>query len=116
MKRFFGFALMLVLFSATAFAGGNNKPQTVTIPETVRVGSTQVPAGDYKLTWTGAGSDVQVTLAQNNKAVVTFPAKAITGKNNPGIDTETKGGVSVLQSIQTNALSLVLEGATSSGQ
>jgi hypothetical protein len=116
MKRFFGFALMLVLFSAAAFAANSNKPQTVTIPETVQVGSTQVPAGDYKLTWTGEGSDVQATLAQNNKAVVTFSAKAITGKNSPGIETDSKGGVSVLQSIQLSSLSLVLEGSTSSGQ
>ncbi len=115
MKRFFGIAMILVLFSAPAFAA-TNKPQTVTIPETVQVGSTQVPAGDYKLTWTGAGSDVQVTLAQNNKAVVTFSAKAISGKNSPGVDTDTKGGVSVLQSIQLSSVSLVLEGSTSSGQ
>jgi hypothetical protein len=115
MNRFFGFALMLVLFTAPAFAA-NNKPQTVTIDETVQVGSTQVPAGDYKLTWTGAGPDVQATLAQNNKAVVTFSAKAVAGKNSPGVDTETKGGVTVLESIQLSKLSLVLEGATNSGQ
>jgi hypothetical protein len=115
MKRFFGFALMLALISAPAFAG-NNKSQNLTIPEAVQVGSTQVPAGDYKLTWTGEGSGVQVTLAQRNKTVVTFSAKAVAGNNSPGINTETKSGVNQLQSIQLSKLSLVLESATSSGQ
>jgi hypothetical protein len=114
MKRFFGFALTLVLFAAPAFA--SKKPQTVTIPETVQVGSTQLPAGDYKLTRTGSGSNVQVTLTQNEKAVVTFSARAVEGKNNPGVTTENQGGVVVLEAIQLNSVSLVLEGAPRSGQ
>jgi hypothetical protein len=57
MKRFFGIALTLVLFAAPAFA--SKKPPTVTIPAAVQVGSTQVPAGDYTLAWTGSGSNVQ---------------------------------------------------------
>ena len=72
MKRFFGIALALVLFAAPAFAAG--KPQSVTLSNAVQVGSTLVPAGDYKLSWTGTGPDVQATLAQNGKAVITFSA------------------------------------------
>jgi hypothetical protein len=114
MKRFFGFALTLVLFAAPAFA--SMKSQTVTIPKTVQVGSTQLPAGDYKLTWTGSGSNVQVTLTQNEKAVITFSAKAVDGKNDPGVETLTDGGVTVLESIQLKTVSLVLENAAHSGQ
>ena len=114
MKRFFGFALTLVLFAAPAFAG--TKPQTVTIPKNVQVGSTQLPAGDYKLTMTGSGSSVQVTLTQNQKAVVTFSAKIVAGKNEPGVETMTDGGVTVLESIQLRTVSLVLENAAHSGQ
>ena len=114
MKRFFGFALMLVLLAAPAFA--SQKPQTVTFAVAVQVGSTQLPAGDYKLTWTGSGSDVQVTLTQNKKAVVTFPAKAVEGKYNPGVETEAKGGGNILETIQLNSVSLVLGGASHSGQ
>ena len=114
MKRFFGFALTLVLFAAPAFAG--TKPQTVIIPQKVQIGSTQLPAGDYKLTWTGSGSSVQVTLTQNEKAVVTFSAKAIEGKYEPGVETMTDGGVTVLETIQLRTVSLVLENASHSGQ
>ena len=114
MKRFFGIALTLVLFAAPAFA--SKKPPTVTIPATVQVGSTQLPAGDYKLTLTGSGSNVQVTLSQNEKAVVTFPAKAIGAKNNAGVETHAQGNVEVLDTIQLSNLTLVLQGAPHSGQ
>jgi hypothetical protein len=114
MKRFFGIALTLVLFAAPAFAG--MKSQTVTFPRTVQIGSTQLPAGDYKLTWTGSGSNVQVTLTQNEKTVVTFSAKAVEGKNEPGVETLTDGGVNILETIQLRTVSLVLENASHSGQ
>ena len=114
MKRFFGIALTLALFAAPAFA--STKPQTVNIPKNVQVGSTQLPAGDYKLTMTGSGSSVQVTLTQNEKAVVTFSAKTVAGKYEPGIETMTDGGVTVLETIQLRTVSLVLENASHSGQ
>ena len=114
MKRFFGIALTLVLFAAPAFA--SMKPQTVTIPKNVQVGSTQLPAGEYKLTMTGSGPSVQVTLTQNEKAVITFSAKAVNRKNDPGVETMTDGGVTVLESIQLRTVSLVLESAAHSGQ
>jgi len=116
MKRLIGFAMILALFSVPALAG-DSKSQTVTIPEKVQVGSTQLPAGDYKVTWTGSGSSVQVSLAQNKKTVVTVQAKAVEKKNNHnGVITSNQGGVSVLQSIELSGTSLMLQDATSSGQ
>jgi hypothetical protein len=114
MKRFFGFALTLVLFAAPAFA--SKKPPTVTIPATVQVGSTQVPAGDYTLTWTGSGSNVQATLALKGKTVVAFSARAVEGKNNQGVETHTQGKVEVLDRIQLSDVTLILAGAPQSGQ
>jgi hypothetical protein len=114
MKRFLGIALTLALLAAPAFAGKRNP--TVTIPETVQVGSTTIPAGDYKITWTGSGPSVQVTLLQKEKTVATFSARAITGKNIAGVSTDKQGGVVILQAIQLNDLSLVLEDSTHSGQ
>jgi hypothetical protein len=114
MKRFFGFALTLVLFAAPAFA--SKKPPTVTIPATVQVGSTQVPAGDYTLVWTGSGSNVQATLAQKGKTIVAFPATAVEGKSNQGVETHAQGGVQILDRIQLNNVTLVLGGTPHSGQ
>ncbi len=88
----------------------------MTIPTAVQVGSTQLPAGDYKLTWTDSGPNVQATPSQNEKAVVTFSARAVEGKNNPGVETNTEGGAQVLNTIHLSNVSLELEGATHSGQ
>jgi len=114
MKRSFGFALLLVLFAVPAFAG--NKTPTVDIPQNVQVGSTQVPAGEYQLTWTGSGSSVQATLVQDKKTVVTFSAKMVEGKNNPGVETNTQGGATVLSVINMSKFSLILGGGAQSGQ
>ncbi|MDR3799188.1 MAG: hypothetical protein P4K93_13615 [Terracidiphilus sp.] len=114
MKRSFGFALMLVLFAVPAFAG--NKAPTVVIPGNVQVGSTQLPAGQYELTWTGSGSKVQATLLQDKKTVVTFSAKMVEGKNDPGVETNSQGGALILDVIRTNKFSLILDGGPQSGQ
>ena len=116
MNRFAAFASMLVLFVAPAFGAGN-KPQTVIIPENVQVGSTQLAAGTYKLAFTGTGSDVQVTLTQAGKTVITFAAKAVEQKNNnPGVDLNTNAGVTTLEAINLDKVSLQLEGAPHPGQ
>jgi len=114
MKRSFSLALMLALFAAPVFAG--NKTPTVVIPVNVQVGSTQLPAGDYKLTWTGSGSNVQATLTQNEKAVITFSAKMVEGKNQPSVETDTQGATAILDVIRTDNFSLILEGTPQSGQ
>jgi hypothetical protein len=115
MSRLAAFASMLVLLAAPAFGAGN-KPQTVIIPQAVQVGSTQLPAGTYKLAFTGTGSDVQVTLAQAGKTVLTFAAKAVEQKNNPGVDLITNAGVTTLEAINLDKVSLQLKGALHPGQ
>jgi hypothetical protein len=116
MKRFIGFASMLVLAAAPAFAAGP-KPQTVVIPENVQVGSTQLAAGTYKLEYTGAGPTVQVTLlTRTNKAVLTFAAKAVEQKNNPSLNTNTNAGVTSLEAINLDKVTLQVVDAPHPGQ
>ena len=78
MKRLFGYALILALTTAPAFAAKNS--QSVNFAQAVKVGSTEFPAGDCKVSWTGTGDSVQVTLAENGKTV-TIPAKLIEEKH-----------------------------------
>jgi hypothetical protein len=108
---------MVVLLSAPAF-GKNIRPQTVIIPQNVQVGSARLSAGTYKLAWTGsAGSDVQVTLTQSGKTVLTFAAKAVEQKNsNPGVNTNTNAGITTLESINLANVSLELQDAPHTGQ
>jgi hypothetical protein len=115
MKRFFGFALLIASLSVPAFAAKNS--QNVTFTDAIRVGSTQLPAGDYKVTWTANGSNAQVTIAEKGRASVTVPAKLIDAKNgHVAVLTNTVGGVEVLETIQLDNLSLVIGGATGSGE
>jgi hypothetical protein len=114
MNRSLGFALMLVLFAVPAFAG--SRTPTVDIPMNVQVGSTEIPAGQYQLTWTGSGPNVQATLVQNKKTVVTFSAKIVEGKNNSGVETNSQGGATILDAINTGKFSLTLDGSPQSGQ
>lgn len=63
-------------------ASAREKDQhSVTIPNPVHVGSTQLKAGDYKVEWQGAGSSVQVMFLQDGKTVATAPAKLKSNDN-----------------------------------
>lgn len=115
MNRFFASALIVASLSVPAFAAKNS--QTVTLTDAVKVGSTQLPAGDYKVSWTTNGSTAQVTIADKGKDSVTVPAKLVEAKNgHVALLTNTVSGVAVLESIQLNNVSLVLTGAAGSGE
>ena len=114
MKRLFGYALMLALAAAPALAAKNS--QSVNFASPVKVGTTEIPAGDQKVTWTGTGDSVQVTIAGNGKTL-TIPAKLVEEKHNhKGYVVSRVGGVDQLETIQLSNVSLQLEGATASGR
>ena len=115
MKRLFGYALMLTLTVAPALAAKNS--QSVNFSEAVKVGSTNIPAGDCKVTWTGTGDNVQVTLTENGKSIATIPAKLVQEKNNhKGYVVSHASGTDQLQAIQLSNLSLQFESPAVSGQ
>ena len=114
MKRLFGYALILALATAPAFAAKNS--QSVNFAQAVKVGSTEFPAGDCKVTWTGTGDSVQVTLVENGKTL-TLPAKLVEEKHaHKGYIVSRESGSDQLQSIQLNNVSLQLDGAAASGK
>ena len=51
-----------------------------TLAEAAQVGTTQLPAGDYKAEWTGDGPNVQVAIIKGSKTLVTVPAQVIPQK------------------------------------
>ena len=114
MKRFLGYAAMLALVSAPAFAAKNS--DNITISQPVTVGTTQLPAANYKVTWTGTGSAAQVTLV-NGKSAVTLPAKVVDQKNNVNsVLTESKDGANILEGINLSKVTVVFTSSTNSGQ
>lgn len=118
MKRILGCALILGLFSIPGFAASNSK--TVTLPEQLTVGATQLPAGDYKVTWTGTAPTVQVKFEQKgayHPLTATVPAKLVDVQNgHSGLTIEDKNGVNTLQVIQLDKINLVLGDAPAQGQ
>jgi hypothetical protein len=118
MKRLLYSAAVLALVSIPAFAAKNS--QSVTLPEAVTVGSTQLPAGDYKVTWTGTGSDVQVTLLEKDKfsaKPVTLTAKVVDAtESRNGFTVDRQGNVNALQTLQMGKTTLVFNGAPANGQ
>lgn len=114
MKRFLGYAAILALVSAPAFAAKNS--ENVTFAHAVTVGTTQLPAAQYKVTWTGTGSNVQVTLT-HGKSVVTLPAKLVEQKNGMvSVQTNSKDGATILQGINLSNVTLEFTSGPASGQ
>lgn len=114
MKRLLGYALMLALAAAPAMAAKNS--QSFNLGQNVKVGTTDIPAGNVKVTWTGTGDTVQVTLAASGKSI-TVPAKVVSEKNgHKGYVVNNKGGVDELQTIQLNDVSIQLQSPVYSGQ
>jgi hypothetical protein len=114
-KRFLGLAIILGSLSIPALAAKNSESIAITDP--VKVGATQLPAGNYKVTWTAVGPNAQVTIAEKGKATVTVPAKVVEAKNgHVALLTDTVNGTQVLESIQLNNLSIVLTSATAAGE
>jgi hypothetical protein len=117
MKSLAALASTFVLLAAPAFAAGNSKPLNLVIPQTVQVGTTQLPAGNYKLSYTGSGSTAQVTLTQTGKTIITFTATEVDQKTaNEGVDVRAHGSASDLTAIHLSKVSFVLNAAPHAGQ
>jgi hypothetical protein len=72
-------AAITVLLSLSALAADKHEGN-FTLTETAQVGSTQLPAGDYKAQWSGTGQDVQVQILQHGKTMATVPGKLVENK------------------------------------
>jgi hypothetical protein len=118
MKRLLYSVAVLMLISIPAFAAKNS--QTVNIPEAVTVGNTQLEAGDYKVTWSGTGANVQVTLLEKDKyspKPVTVTARAEdAAQSQTGFTVERQGNVSKLSSLKVGKTTLIFDTSSANGQ
>ena len=110
MKRF-GVGLLALAFTFTAYAA--QKSKTVDFGQSVQVGSTNLPAGPVKVSWTGTGSDVQVTFAPNGKNPITVPAQIIDKEEvpRPPYQRSTLTVFIICREIDLNNLTLVVRNA-----
>jgi hypothetical protein len=109
MKRL-GVGLLALAFTFTAYAA--QKSKTVDFGQSVRVGSTNLPAGSVEVSWTGTGSDAQLTFAPNGKNPITVPAQIIDEKNpETAISSINVNGVQYLQEVLLKDVTLVVRNA-----
>jgi hypothetical protein len=111
MKRLLSILTVASLMTVAAFAVDAGSG-TVRLDSAVKVGSTNLPAGNYKVTWTGSGDNAQVTLKQG-KYTVTTPAQVVDAKHSKdAFATKTDNGTRVLTEIQFKDKTLVLHDST----
>jgi len=107
MKRFANLMILLTMVAATAFAGDGGSGK-IRFDSAVKVGSAELPAGDYKVTWTGSGDNTQVTLKQG-KTTATATAQLLEVRRNAdAVSTKSENGSRVLTEIQFRDKTLVL--------
>lgn len=112
MRKVLGLVVICALFTTPMFASKlfGNKGTTVYIPDLVTVASTQIAAGEYNVTYEGAGPDVKVTLLKSGKAPVVLNAKLVAGKNNgPSVTLVTVNGTRVLKQMDVKGGTLVFD-------
>ena len=81
MTRKFVVVTALLLTLSIGLYAAEKKSDSVTFHDPVKVGSTTLAPGDYKVVWDGAGPDVQVSFVQGKKTIATAPAKLVSENN-----------------------------------
>jgi hypothetical protein len=108
--KLFGVGLLALAIPFAAFAAKNSK--TVNFAGPVQIGSTTVPAGPVKVSWTGTGSDAKATFAVYGKPPITVPAQILNHKNSvPDVSTINVNGVTYLQEVDLSDMTLVVRAA-----
>jgi hypothetical protein len=72
-SRFICATFALLLFSLSGWAGDKMRAN-IQIYQTVRIGSTELAPGEYKMTWTQSESNAEVTFSRGKKVIATVPA------------------------------------------
>ena len=75
----------------------------------MKIGSTELPAGDYKVTWSGTGDNAQVTLKQGKNVAETTAQVIQQRRKNDGVATKDENRGRVLTEIQFRETTLVIQ-------
>jgi hypothetical protein len=112
-KRFLLLALFLGITSLPALAASNS--DSINIPEKFSVAGKQLPAGEYKVSWTASGSAVTVSLEQKGAfkpATASATATQVDAKNPySSYELDKSGGTAVLKTLLFKKFNLVFQTA-----
>lgn len=65
---------LAVLLATSAFAANKG---SLSVVDPVTIAGKQLAAGQYKVTWDGSGSSVQLNIMQGKNVVATVPARVV---------------------------------------
>lgn len=68
------FVIAAIALTTPAFAAGAAHKGYVSFADPVQINGTQVPAGEYKVTWDGDGPSVNLHILRGNKELAATPA------------------------------------------
>ena len=108
MKRFSTLLILATLVAVAAFAAESGSGK-IHLTNSVKVGSTELPAGDYKVTWTGSGDKAQVTLTQGKNVATATARIEAAHQNNDAVTVSSQNGNRTLDEIQVHGTTLVLQ-------
>ena len=81
MKRwFFSLAFLLCVLALSAMAG-TKQSASIQISEPIVISGTHLEPGEYRVHWSGTGSDVQVQFLQGKKELASVPATLVSQHN-----------------------------------
>jgi len=106
--RVLGLILLVVAIPVASFAAKNSKE--ITLDQTTKVGSTELQAGTYRVTWDGSGPQVEVDFSQNRKTVASSTANLVNARSDypSAVQVRTESDNStVLEEIDFNKMKLV---------
>lgn len=106
MKRIQALTLVLAASLPLAANAASKNTANVEIDSSVKVGTTDLPKGDYKIEWSGTDPNVQVTFLKG-KFSTTVPAHVIEQRNAEEAQlTTTEGSTTVLTGLQLHKVTL----------
>jgi hypothetical protein len=108
-------AVALSVSSISAFAA--DRSENVRLSSTLTVGTTKLSEGEYKVTWSGTGPQVQLTFTKGKTVAATVPATLKAEKHSyPSVSTTSRTGTETLQSLNFKDVTLDVVDTTTAGQ
>ena len=69
--------VLALLLASSAFAANKGNKGSIDLDQPTTVSGHQLAPGEYKLTWDGSGTNVQLMILSHGKLVATVPARLI---------------------------------------
>jgi hypothetical protein len=74
-KTYAGLMLATILLLGTTTLASNKT--TLNLEDPVSIHGTNLPKGQYEVTWKGTGPDIELSFIQSRKTVATIPARFV---------------------------------------